>query len=185
MLCSLCKKNEATVHLSQIIEHKMQTVNLCEACSKAKGVDNSGFSLTSLLLSLGSPVETTEAPSELENVVCPSCGFSQADFKKVGRLGCAQCYETFAEPLRGLLKSMHKDTHHVGKVPRQMITSQEITHRIQQLQKKLDQAVAAENFEEAALLRDQIKQARTELNQLTCTPPGEPAKNRPASTKRP
>jgi protein arginine kinase activator len=130
-------------------------------------------------------VDTQLTPAESESVHCPSCGFTQTDFKKVGRLGCAQCYETFAEPLQGLLKSMHKETRHVGKVPKQMLTSQEITARIQQLQKKLDLVIAAENFEEAALLRDQIKQARKELNQVASTPPGEPAKNRPSSTKRP
>jgi protein arginine kinase activator len=167
MMCSLCKKNEATVHLTQIIENKMQTIDLCESCSKAKGIDDpSGFSLASILLGLGTTAEAAESQSETELRKCPVCSFSQADFKKIGRLGCAECYNTFLEPLQGVLKSMHKGTKHCGKVPRTLRTAQDINSRIQGLQKKLDQAIASENFEEAALLRDQLKQTRKELNQI-------------------
>jgi protein arginine kinase activator len=167
MLCSLCKQNEATVHLTQINENKMQTIDLCEACSKAKGVDHpTSFSLASILVGLGTSSEAAEVQASTESVKCPVCGFSQADFKKVGRLGCAECYRTFAEALQGLLKSMHKGTKHVGKVPRIMRATQDIATKIQNLQKKLDEAIAAENFEEAAALRDQIKNTKKELNQI-------------------
>src|SRR5512140_184644 len=107
MLCDACKKNEATVHLTQIVDNKMQTIDLCEACSKAKGVDDpTGFSLASILLGLGANQEAGEIVAN-EELKCPICGFSQADFKKSGRLGCWECYTTFADPLQGLLKSMH------------------------------------------------------------------------------
>ena len=117
MLCCICKEKEATVHLTQIAGEKMQKVDLCEECAKTKGVnDPTGFSLADLLLGLGASQEIEQAGGD-SGLKCPACGFTQADFKKAGRLGCPECYETFAEPLEGLLKTMHKGTRHVGKVP--------------------------------------------------------------------
>jgi protein arginine kinase activator len=166
MICSVCKQNEATVHLSQIIDNKMQTIDLCESCSKAKGVDDpTGFSLASILLGLGATQEGGEATAT-EELKCAACGFTQADFKKSGRLGCAQCYGTFAEPLRGLLKSMHKGTRHVGKVPLAKRQSQDFTEKLTVLQKKLHQAIEKEDFEQAAGFRDAIKQIKEQMNQV-------------------
>ncbi len=160
MLCDACKLKEATVHLTQIINNKMQTVDLCEACSKSKGVeDPTGFSLASLLLGLGSSLESDTTPATSE-VKCARCGFSLEDFKKAGRLGCPECYRTFAEPLAGLLKSMHKGTKHLGKVPRSAQRPHDYTERLRALQNQLDLAIKAEDFEKAALLRDEIKQVK-------------------------
>src|SRR5437762_3433982 len=115
MLCDVCKCNDATVFLTQILEGKMQKVNLCDACSKEKGVqDPTGFALADLLLGIGAAEEIEKgAPTQK----CPMCGFTQADFKKTGRLGCSVCYVTFAEGLNSLLKAMHKGTEHEGKLP--------------------------------------------------------------------
>src|SRR4029079_7929153 len=116
MLCCVCKEREAKVHLTQISAgDKMQKVDLCEECAKQKGVnDPAGFSMADLLLGLGASqeIEQSAAGSEIK---CPKCCFSHADFKKTGRLGCPECYITFAEGLQGLLKSMHKGTRHAGK----------------------------------------------------------------------
>jgi protein arginine kinase activator len=90
---------------------------------------------------------------------CSRCGFTQADFKKAGRLGCPECYQTFSEALGGLLKTMHKGTHHVGKVPEAFRQGRDLSDRVKELQEKLNKAITAEDFEEAALLRDEIKQA--------------------------
>jgi protein arginine kinase activator len=163
MLCMFCKQNPAKVHLTQIVGDKMQKVDLCEECAKQKGVnDPAGFSLADLLLGLGASQEISTA----EDVKCPNCGFTQADFKKAGRLGCSLCYNTFAEGLEGLLKSMHKGVKHVGKVPVALRQSRDLSDRLKNLQKKLDKAVNAEDFEEAASLRDEIKATRDQITQL-------------------
>src|SRR4249920_1961543 len=82
MLCCICKEKEASVHLTQIAGDKMQKVDLCEECAKSKGVnDPAGFSLADLLLGLGASSEM-EKSSGGEEIKCPSCGFTQADFKK-------------------------------------------------------------------------------------------------------
>ena len=158
MLCCICKAKESTVHLTQIAGDKMQKVDLCEECAKTKGVnDPTGFSLADLLLGLGASQEIEQAGGGV-SLKCPACGFTQADFKKAGRLGCSICYETFAEPLEGLLKTMHKGTRHVGKVPVSLRQSRDLSDRLKQLQKKLTQAIEQEDFEQAAILRDEIKQ---------------------------
>ena len=119
MVCMVCKQLEATVHLTQMVEGKIKKLDLCEGCAKAKGIDDpTGFSLADLLMGLGASQELAQATGN-SGASCPTCGFTQADFKKSGRLGCPECYRTFADGLQGLLKTMHKGTRHVGKVPGQ------------------------------------------------------------------
>lgn len=167
MLCDICKKNVATVHLTQMVEGKTKKVDLCESCSKEKGVDDpTGFSLADLLLGLGAAQEIAQSSTGGE-LRCAGCGFTQADFKKAGRLGCAECYTTFADGLENLLKTMHKGTKHVGKIPQIMRKSQDLSDRLKQLQKKLDKAVADEDFEAAVHLRDEINQVKSRISELT------------------
>lgn len=157
MQCSICKEKPATVHLTQIVGDKMQKLDLCDDCAKAKGVnDPAGFALADLMLGLGASQEIEQAGGGVE-LKCPRCGFTQADFKKSGRLGCPECYKTFAEGLSGLLKSMHKGPRHVGKTPEALRASRENADKLKTLQKKLSRAIESEKFEEAAQLRDEIK----------------------------
>jgi protein arginine kinase activator len=169
MLCSICKEKEATVHLTKIVGDKMQKVDVCEGCAKSTGMnDPTAFSLADELFGLGAALEIEQAAGGT-GLKCPACGFTQADFKKAGRLGCPQCYETFAEPLEGLLKTMHKGTRHVGKVPEPLRQSRDLSDRLKLLQKKLSKAIGQEDFEQAAILRDEIKQATARASTPTTT----------------
>ena len=169
MLCSICKEKEATVHLTNIAGDKMQKMDLCEDCAKHKGVnDPTGFSFADELFGLGASQEIEEAGGET-GLKCPACGFTQSDFKKAGRLGCAECYQAFAGPLAGLLKTMHKGTRHVGKAPESLRQSRDLADQLKQLQKKLAKAIEAEDFEEAAVLRDEIKQTTARAAQRTAS----------------
>lgn len=157
------------MHLTQIVGDKMQKVDLCEECAKAKGVnDPAGFSLADLLLGLGASQEMEQAAGG-GDLKCPHCGFTQADFKKAGRLGCSECYVTFADGLESLLKSMHKGTRHVGKVPHSLQQSRDLSDKLKSLQKKLDKAVEEENFELAASIRDEIKSTKEKLTEITAS----------------
>ena len=167
MLCDICKEKEATVHYAKIVAGKTQKVDLCEECAKSKGMnDPTAFSLADQLFGLGAALEIEQAGGGT-GLKCPACGFTQADFKKAGRLGCPDCYQTFSDALDGLLKTMHKGTRHVGKVPESFRHSRDLADRLKGLQKKLTKAVESEDFEQAAVLRDEIKQ--------TTTRPGSPA----------
>ena len=163
MLCDVCKCNDATVFLTQILEGKMHKVNLCEACSKEKGVqDPTSFALADLLLGIGAAEEIEKgAPTQK----CPVCGFSQADFKKTGRLGCSGCYLAFADGLNSLLKAMHKGTSHVGKLPVRAQKTLALSDRMKTLTENLRKAVQEENYETAAALRDEIRQLESQLTE--------------------
>ena len=105
MQCDVCQQNPATVFLTQILKGELQKVNLCEACSKAKGVtDPTGFALAEMLWGLG----TTDTSEVARERTCPACKLSQSIFRKSGRLGCSMCYQTFRESINHLLKAMHK-----------------------------------------------------------------------------
>ena len=160
MLCTICKEKPATVHLTQIVGDKMQKLDLCEDCAKTKGInDPTSFGLADLdlVLGLGASQQLEQAAGGVE-LKCPRCGFTQADFKKSGRLGCPECYVTFAEGLRGLLKTMHKGTRHTGKAPEALRATRENADKLKTLQTRLAKAIKDENYEQAALVRDEIKQ---------------------------
>jgi len=142
--------------LTEIVDGQMKKIDLCEECAKEQGVtDPKGFALADLLLGLGAASEMESGSGELE---CPACGFAQADFKKSGRLGCSDCYATFAEPLEGMLKQMHKGTQHVGKVPKALRAQLDFSRKHDTLATRLQKAIESENYEEAARLRDQMKE---------------------------
>ncbi len=161
MKCQFCSE-PATVHLTQIVAGKMQKIDLCEKCAKEKGVaDPAGFSLADMLLGLGAADQMKSTSTT--DLVCPQCGFTQPDFKKTGRLGCAVCYETFGEGLSSILKDMHKGTTHKGKVPPRLAQQQIYATRMHDLRKDLQKAITEEKYEEAASLRDQISQLEAQL----------------------
>ena len=165
MQCDVCQQNPATVFLTQILKGELQKVNLCEACSKAKGVtDPTGFALAEMLWGLG----TTDTSEVARERTCPVCKLSQSIFRKSGRLGCSACYQTFRESINHLLKAMHKGVHHVGKSPASWHVPAPIApapeppiNRLADLQISLKLAVDGEQFEEAARLRDEIKREET------------------------
>jgi len=160
MLCDVCKDKEATVYLTQILEGKMQKVNLCESCSKEKGVtDPTGFALADLLLGLGAAQEMDKGSDSQR---CPVCGFTQVDFKKTGRLGCSACYDTFSDGLAALLKTMHKGTLHAGKSPERFREQRRLDVEIQTLRESLADAISMEMYEKAADLRDQLRKLESE-----------------------
>ncbi len=165
MLCDVCKCNDATVFLTQILEGKMQKVNLCDACSKEKGVqDPTGFALADLLLGIGAAEEIEKGVGSQK---CPVCGFTQTDFKKTGRLGCSACYAAFSEGLGSLLKAMHKGTEHVGKLPQRAHLALEQNDRMRTLTDDLRKAVEEENYETAASLRDEIRKLENNMASST------------------
>ena len=156
--CSLCGK-PATVHLTQIINNKIHKVDLCEDCAKAKGVtDPAGFSLADLLIKGAIGGETTTEGAE--GLVCPDCGFTQQDFKKVGRFGCPKCYGAFRPMLQPMLGGMHKDIKHIGKVPQRALDRRSISERLTKLEMELDLAIKSERYEDAARFRDEIRQIK-------------------------
>ena len=160
MLCEHCNEQEATVHLTQVIDGEVKKLHLCEACAAESGFDVHGtMSVTDILLGMGGQ---PSAPATSENLErsCPVCHLRRSDFKKAGQFGCPSCYETFSDELRPLLKAIHRGDQHTGKVPAREGARVRMSARLSTLRQELDAAVAAEKYEEAARLRDQIRECQ-------------------------
>ena len=158
MVCELCKQSQATVHLTEIVNEQMTELHLCEACANQKGAQvESHFGLADLLSGLADYSKTQE-PEEVTSKTCPTCGMSYDDFRKVGRLGCADCYATFRRSLGSLLKRIHGSPIHVGKSPARLLKPSKVAKtELLDLKRKLEQAIEREEFEQAAKLRDQVR----------------------------
>ncbi len=114
MQCDVCQQKEATVFLTQILEGKMQKVNLCDACSKEKGVqDPTGFALADLLLGIGAAEEIEKRTDGLK---MPGLRVHPGRFQEDGPARLQRVLRVFAEGLGFVLKAMHKGTEHVGKL---------------------------------------------------------------------
>ncbi len=162
MKCDYCD-SKATVFLTQLAEGQMKKVCLCDACAKERGVtDPTGFSLADTLLTKFTAAAAGGVPRPRERSaggakVCPECGFTIEDLRKVRRFGCGNCYRVFADELGPMLRGMHKGVSHVGKVPEGLLESQTRHQRLEDLRVKLEQAIASESYEIAADIRDEIK----------------------------
>jgi len=162
MKCDFCDK-KATVFLTQLVEGQMKKVCLCDSCAKERGVtDPTGFSLADLLLGglPGGPGTVTATPSTLtpgNGKNCVTCGFTLDDLKRVRRFGCSDCYGTFGDEVGQMVRGMHKGTSHIGKVPEGLMAIQFRHQRIEELRSRLEQAITSESYEEAAGIRDEIR----------------------------
>jgi protein arginine kinase activator len=164
MMCESCKDNEATIHLTQVVEGAVKKLHLCEDCAAKNGFDIHGpMSITDMLLGLGA--HSSEPEKKQPDRTCPRCHMRRADFKKTSRFGCPVCYDTFGAELPPLLRAMHRSEQHAGKVPRREQSRAELNAELATLQGRLEKAVAAEKFEEAASLRDKIQSRRHQLDQ--------------------
>ncbi len=158
MLCNVCGKNEATVHLTEIVNEKMTKLHLCEDCAKEKGAEmEEHFGMSDLLAGLADLSSSAESGAA-NSIKCALCGFTYQDFKKTGRLGCGDCYEAFKKQLDPLLKRIHGANRHIGKVPLMVGKTVKENKTLQDLKAQIEKAITAEEFEEAARLRDAIKE---------------------------
>lgn len=174
-LCDECGKNKATVHLTEIVNEQITKLNLCESCAKQKGSDvEQHFGIADLLSALSDveaqspppstgpagPISASTSPATKNKCAC--CGLTYEDFKKVGRLGCSECYTAFKTSLTPLLKRIHGSNQHIGKSPSPMAAkelkiSNKLHEELEAAKSELLKAVKKEEFEEAASLRDKIK----------------------------
>jgi protein arginine kinase activator len=164
MLCDICGKNPATVHLTEIIDEQMTELHLCEQCAHQKSMQmEQQFGLSDLLAGLAE-FEKPAVKKEVVTLRCPNCHLTYVDFRKIGRLGCGGCYTTFKKYLAPLLKKIHGSSQHLGKTPAKVEKVVKKKLDIQELRYKLQKAIETEAFEEAAKIRDQIKEMERKQN---------------------
>ena len=161
MVCDICKQQQATVHLTEIVNDQMTELHLCEACANQKGSQvESHFGLADLLSGLADTGKSQDVEEETSTKSCPNCGMTYEDFRKVGRLGCSECYTTFKRSLASLLKRIHGAPHHLGKAPARLVkpSTPKTKSELSDLKRRLERAIEMEEFEEAARLRDHIRE---------------------------
>jgi protein arginine kinase activator len=155
--CQKCSK-PATIHITEIIKGSPKEFHLCEEHARqqlsSEEPDKAANPTSKAMAKLASRRRDT---SELDKQTCPVCGISFLEFRNAGRLGCPHDYEAFGEELMPLLENIHGETQHGGKVPKRMPPDRRRRSELVQLRQALRQAVADENYEEAARLRDQIQ----------------------------
>src|SRR5690606_28305182 len=104
------------------------------------------------------------SPVKKEVLVCPSCGFTFNDFLKLGKFGCATCYDAFESSLEEIFKRLHNgNTEHTGKIPASYGSTLKLKKEIEELRKQLRVSIEAEEFDEASKLRDQVRVLNKEL----------------------
>lgn len=158
MLCDICHKNSATVHLTEIINDKIIEMHICQACAKSKTEElNEQLNMSDFL---GGLVGVGEAKKEERLLKCSSCRLSYSEFKKKGKLGCNYCYVTFRRQLLSLLKKIHGSVRHIGKCPLHIDKKMPIEAKIKEVHERLERAIQLEEYEEAAGLRDEIKRLK-------------------------
>jgi protein arginine kinase activator len=159
MQCQFCKKHEATIHLTEIVDGKRSEMHLCEYCAAEQNIFVQSTmpvnELLSGLLSNAPDDEELMAPADQER--CPDCGFSFEEFRNNSLLGCPNDYKHFAEQIEPLIRrAQNGKSHHCGKVPSNMCGDEKRDIEITRMKKELATAVCSEKYERAAELRDKI-----------------------------
>jgi protein arginine kinase activator len=162
MKCQKCDK-PATFHITDLVDGKPNELHLCEECAHkflAPSAEDAAESLPTMAGLLAQHLavgETAEQLARLDQRSCPVCGVTFLEFRKQGRLGCPHDYTCFAEELEPLLLNIHGETRHVGKVPKFCARGAEEQTQLIRLRREMKEAVAAEEYEQASKLRDEIR----------------------------
>ncbi|MFD2114986.1 UvrB/UvrC motif-containing protein [Paenibacillus yanchengensis] len=173
MFCQECGKRQATLHFTKIINGDKTEFHLCESCARDKGEAMPGatnsFSIHSLLSGLLDFEKLGSSPSALptdaqQSMRCEECGLTYTQFSKIGRFGCSSCYQQFSPRLDPLLKRVHGNTTHSGKVPKRTGGRIQCKREIEQLRKEMQTYIQQEEFEQAASLRDRIRELERKIN---------------------
>ncbi|MFB9329555.1 UvrB/UvrC motif-containing protein [Paenibacillus aurantiacus] len=166
MLCQECGKRPATLHFTKIVGGEKNEFHICESCAREKGEGlpgtPNGFSIHSLLSGLLDFEPGNGGASGgfaiKQPVRCDKCGLTYAQFSKMGRFGCSKCYSQFGDKIDPILKRVHGSTAHVGKVPKRAGTAIQLKREIETLRRELQEHIEREEFENAAQLRDRIRE---------------------------
>lgn len=173
MLCQNCKKNEATTHIKRVVNGEATENHLCHNCAQTLGFDDffDDFSLNMPGLFSSFFGDSMFALGESRLDRCKKCGCCFDDIIKSGKVGCADCYTKFYQKLLPSIQRIHGKAVHAGKTPvlhETIDTKKEIAkektneEKISELNTQMKKAIEEQNFEQAAVLRDEIKKLKGE-----------------------
>jgi protein arginine kinase activator len=160
-MCDLCGKGEATMRVSQLDKNGTVTeISVCAECARERGfteVEKLKASVGEIIAELKTRIADGDAKK-----VCSRCGLSYAEFKRQGRLGCAECYSSFHDELLPLIRRIHDAVQHVGRTASGGRKHAQMKMNMQKLREALSGAIQAEDYEKAAALRDQLRRSEEE-----------------------
>ncbi len=158
--CEVCKQRESVIHIQQVIGDERVDMYLCEVCAHEKGVSQRDDKIELTVSQLLAGLLEGKAEDDTERSVdeCPSCGRNVSEVKADGRLGCPECYSSFATEIRAMQRNLSGSTQHKGKLPKRIKEYKELLIDRQNLKSELDEAVRNEDYETAAALRDRIRE---------------------------
>lgn len=165
MLCEMCKKNNASVHIVRVINGIKQTLNICESCAKQSQGFTFGeiqleapFTFQNMLSGLVDYINQSSHGTRNTESICPNCGMTYGEFKQKGLMGCAMCYKHFSSTIMPVIKRVQGNTEHIGKIP--VKSGKEIMERkkLLNLKEELQKAILEEEYEKAAEIRDRIRE---------------------------
>ena len=166
MKCQRCAK-PATYHITDIDRGKPREYHFCDeharqhlAPAEESPSDVAVGDLAKKLIA-AEPAAARE-PSAADKQSCPRCEITFLEFRNTGRLGCPHDYEVFRDELMPLLENIHDETRHSGKAPRRAPNNSQTQTTLIQKRNDLKRAIAAEDYELAARIRDQIKEIEQE-----------------------
>lgn len=174
MTCQHCGQRDATVHLVELVDGVRTSKWLCSVCAGrseggnpgpdpwfgSRGGDEGGGGdedIESLASFLGKAFEPLEGEGPGDLPACSTCGYTLDQFRHTNRLGCPRCYEAFRSPLLSILSHLHRHVSHLGKVPGNHGQGSSLAGALGRARVALEKAIAAEDFEKAARLRDEIQ----------------------------
>lgn len=181
MLCQNCGKNEVTFRYTQVVNGVKKEMNLCDNCARELGLKDMGFnmpiSFSSFLGDFFNTYNNSMLPGfmQTKTLKCDTCGTTFDDFLNTGVFGCDDCYETFEDRIEPLLRKLQGSSKHVGRGYRSdeptskvnksgkkvEIKEDENVSKLEKLQKDLQKAIKDERYEDAAKIRDEIKEVES------------------------
>lgn len=156
MICHICKDKVASIRLKEIIGGEVTELHLCQDCYDTREQEGTGVSESSPADIVSSLTGSKRKNVDSEPESCPACGTTKANLREKGRLGCSDCYVSFAASLEPILSRVHGAVEHRGKIPHPA-NNLDLKNELRRLQEELHDAIMSENYERAAKLRDKIK----------------------------
>ncbi|MBM7573121.1 UvrB/UvrC motif-containing protein [Aquibacillus albus] len=171
MDCQECQERPATLHFTKVVNGNKTEIHVCEQCAKEKGYvsyDEEAYSLHDLLSGLfnfnSSSINKNSEFVQSQVLTCDNCSMTYQDFTRVGKFGCAECYHAFSEHLNPIFRRVHSgNTTHDGKIPKRIGSDLSLKRTLSDYKEKLQNLIKNEEFEQAAKVRDQIKEIEREL----------------------
>ncbi len=166
MICDVCGKREAVIHIQQIIGKDVIDLHLCRQCAREKNVLESENTVNNSILGIVKNLLDGSRLSQItdhKKTQCPTCGMKLSEVKESGRTGCPDCYREFRTTIRSILGLGSVPLVHKGNIPAKLQSYKTILIDKERLKKELEDAVSKEDYETAVIIRDKLKEIEIEI----------------------